>query len=177
MELAVPRVDPGAFVAPTAGIFGRVVVEPRAVVMFGVVIRAEFDRVVVGEETNVQDVSVLHCDEGIPCLVGRRVTIGHAAVVHGATVGDHALIGIGARVLNRATIGEGAWVASGSVVAEGKHVPPWTLAVGVPARPTRELREDEIRRAEEGVDHYLELADAYRRLLASPTPADGGPPS
>jgi carbonic anhydrase/acetyltransferase-like protein (isoleucine patch superfamily) len=88
-------------------------------------------------------------------------------VVHGATVGDNALIAIGARALNNSTVGEGAWLAAGAVLAEGKEIPPWTLAVGIPARPVRELTEDEIRHADEGVDHYLELAAAYRRILSS----------
>jgi carbonic anhydrase/acetyltransferase-like protein (isoleucine patch superfamily) len=83
-------------------------------------------------------------------------------VVHGATVGDRCLIGIGAIVLNRATVGEGAWVAAGSVLPEGKTVPPWTLAVGTPARPLRELTADEIARQDNGVDDYLRFGETYR---------------
>lgn len=162
ISLPDPIVHPSAFVAPTAVLRGQVTVGPEAVIMFGVVARAEFDRIEVGAETNVQDNAVLHCDEGIPCLVGRRVTIGHAAVVHGATVGDRCLIAIGARVLNGAIVGEGAWVAAGAVVPEGREIPPWTLAVGVPAKPVRELTAEEIERQSDGIRDYQALAAAYR---------------
>ncbi len=162
ITLPDPTVDPTAYIAPTAVLRGRVSIGPRAVVMFGVVARAEFDRIDVGAETNLQDNVVLHCDEGIPCVVGDRVIVGHAAVIHGAVVGDDCLIGIGARVLNRAVVGEGAWVAAGAVVPEGREIPPWTLAAGIPARPLRELSAEEIERQRQGVRDYQELAAAYR---------------
>jgi carbonic anhydrase/acetyltransferase-like protein (isoleucine patch superfamily) len=136
------------------------------------VIRAELDRIAVGAETNIQDNSVVHCDEGIPCLIGDRVTVGHAAVVHGASVGDRCLVGIGAILLNRSKLGEGAWLAAGSVLTEGAHIPAWTLAVGVPARALRELTEDEVARADEGVEHYLDLLERYRSTFLS---GGGGP--
>ncbi|HJQ76068.1 MAG TPA: gamma carbonic anhydrase family protein [Acidimicrobiia bacterium] len=160
-----PKIHPSAVVAPGAHVHGDVVIERDALVLFGAVIRAELDRIVIGAETNVQDNSVLHCDEGIPCLVGARVTIGHTAVVHGSEVADHALIGIGAIALNRTQVGQGAWLGAGSVLTEGKSIPPWTLAIGIPARPVRDLSEDEVRRASEGVDHYLEVAAGYRGIL------------
>jgi carbonic anhydrase/acetyltransferase-like protein (isoleucine patch superfamily) len=162
VELAVPHIDAAAFVAPTAQLHGDVSIAEGAVIMFGVVARAEFDRIVVGRFTNVQDNTVLHCDAGIPCVIGSRTTVGHAAVVHGATVGDHCLIGIGARVLNHAEVGEGAWIAAGSLLPEGKKIPPWTLAVGTPARPVRELTEAEVARQRRGVEDYLRIAAAYR---------------
>jgi carbonic anhydrase/acetyltransferase-like protein (isoleucine patch superfamily) len=165
IEIASPRIDPTAFLAPTAVVHGDVSVGERAVIMFGAVARAELDRVVVGAETNLQDNAVLHCDEGIPCLIGRNVTIGHAAVVHGATVGDHCLVGIGARALNGSVLGEGAWLAAGAVLAEGREIPPWTIAVGIPAKPLRELTDDERERQAEGNLHYVELGQAYKELL------------
>jgi carbonic anhydrase/acetyltransferase-like protein (isoleucine patch superfamily) len=160
-----PRIHPRALIAPGARIHGNVTIGADVFVLFGSVIRAEFDRIEIGAETNVQDNSVLHSDEGIPCLVGERVTIGHGAVVHGSVVGDRALVGIGSMALNRSSIGEGAWLAAGSVLTEGKSVPPWTLAMGIPASPVRELTAEEIAGADEGVDHYLDLADAYREIL------------
>jgi carbonic anhydrase/acetyltransferase-like protein (isoleucine patch superfamily) len=155
-------VDPTAFVAAQVQIHGDVTLAARVVVMFGAVLRADLDRIEVGEESNIQDNCVVHVDEGFPAIIGRRVTVGHAAVVHGARIGDHALVGIGALILNGATLGEGAWLAAGSVLPEGRSIDPWTLAVGVPARPLRALRDDEIRRQDEGIDHYLALADRYR---------------
>jgi carbonic anhydrase/acetyltransferase-like protein (isoleucine patch superfamily) len=163
--ISQPNVHDTALVLPGAHIYGDVTLSEEVFVLFGVVIRAELDQISIGARSNLQDNAVLHCDENIPTLVGERVTIGHNAVVHGATVGNRALIGIGATALNRSTVGEGAWLAAGSVLPEGKHVPPWTLAVGAPARPVRELTEDEVRRAEEGVDHYLELARRYREIF------------
>lgn len=164
-SVPVPVIDPSAVVAPGSQIYGQVALRERVFVLFGVVIRAELDRIEIGAETNVQDNAVLHCDEGVPCLVGERATIGHSAVVHAATVGDRALIGIGAKVLNRSTVGQGAWLAAGSVLTEGKEIPPWTLAMGTPAQPVRELTEDEIAHADEGVKHYLELAEVYRQIF------------
>ncbi len=165
LHLATPAIDPTALVLPGAHVHGAVTIGAEAFVLFGVVIRAEFDRISVGRQSNIQDNAVIHCDEGIPALVGERVTVGHGAVVHGATVADHALIGIGAKALNRSEVGEGAWLAAGSVLAEGRAIPAWTLAVGIPARPIRDLSPDEVKRAEEGVDHYLELAGAYREIF------------
>jgi carbonic anhydrase/acetyltransferase-like protein (isoleucine patch superfamily) len=164
-HIPLPGIDPSAVIAPGAHILGDVTLGADVFVLFGVVIRAELDRIVVGAESNIQDNSVFHCDEGVPTVVGRRVTVGHGAVIHGADVGDQALIGIGARALNRSTVGEGAWLAAGSVLTEGSSVPPWTLAVGTPAKPIRELDSDEIRRADVGVDHYRELAKAYREIF------------
>jgi carbonic anhydrase/acetyltransferase-like protein (isoleucine patch superfamily) len=146
-------------------VYGDVTIDADVFVLFGAVIRAELDRIEIGAQTNIQDQCVLHCDEDIPCLVGERVTVGHGAVVHGATVGDRVLIGIGAKALNGSTIGEGAWLAAGSVLTEGKTIPPWTVAMGVPAHPVRELSDDDIARSDEGVDHYLELAAVYREIL------------
>lgn len=165
IDLGRPSIDPGAFVAPDAQVHGRVTVAAGAVVMFGAVLRAEFEHIAIGEETNIQDHCVLHTDEGAPCILGRRVTVGHHGVVHGAAVGDRCLVGIGARVLNGAVMGEGSWLASGALLPEGKEIPPWTLAVGVPARPLRRLTEDEIRRADEGVDHYLRFGATYRKVF------------
>ncbi|RPI23534.1 MAG: gamma carbonic anhydrase family protein [Actinobacteria bacterium] len=166
MQPATPRIDPTAFVADTARVLGDVTIGRHVVVMFGAVLRAEFDRITVGERTNVQDNSVLHVDEGVPCHVGSDVIIGHAAVVHGATVGNHCLIGIGACALNRSIVGEGAWLGAGSVLSEGAAIPPWTLAVGTPARPIRELTEADIQRQRRGVADYQRIGEAYRALQA-----------
>ncbi len=145
--------------------YGNVTIGARAVLMFGVVVRAELDSIKVGSQTNLQDNVVVHCDEGIPCVIGSRVTVGHAAVVHGAVVEDHCLVGIGARALNGSHMGEGSWLAAGAVLAEGKSIPPWTIAVGIPAKPLRELTDDERARQSEGVDHYVAFGEAYARLL------------
>ncbi len=159
-----PSIDPSAFVAPSAVVVGNVILRPRSIVMYGAVLRAEWEEIVVGEESNIQDNCVFHTDDGFPVHLGRRVTVGHAAVVHGARLDDESLIGIGATVLNGAHIGEGALVAAGSLVPEGKSIPAWTIAIGVPAKPVRELTEAEIKRNREGVDHYHDFAALHREL-------------
>ena len=165
IELVKPKIDPSAFVAPTAVLYGDITVGPRAVIMFGTVIRAELDKLSIGAESNVQDNCVFHVDTGFPLRLGTRVTVGHAAVVHGATVGDNCLIGIGSRALNGSSLGEGAWLAAGSILTEGKSIPPWTLAMGVPAKPVRELTEDEIAAQSEGVEQYLQFGASYARII------------
>ncbi len=165
LVLPDPQIDPSAFIAPTASIFGAVTIEAGAVVMFGVVMRAELDRIVIGSESNIQDNAVFHTDENFLCSLGQRVTVGHGAIVHGATIGDRCLVGIGAIALNGSILGEGAWLAAGSVLPEGRSIPPWTLAVGTPAKAIRDLTEDEVRRQDEGVEAYLRFAEAYRNRL------------
>jgi len=165
IELASPLIDPSAFIAPTSILYGDITVGPKAVIMFGTVIRAELDAVTIGAESNIQDNCVFHVDRGSPLHLGSRVTVGHAAVVHGATVGDHCLIGIGSRSLNGSVLGEGAWLAAGSILTEGKEIPPWTLAMGIPAKSVRELTEAEIAAQREGVDAYLRFGATYARII------------
>jgi carbonic anhydrase/acetyltransferase-like protein (isoleucine patch superfamily) len=165
ISIGTPTIDPSAFVAPTAVLYGDITVGRDAVIMFGTVIRAELDWVHIGTETNIQDNSVLHVDAGLPIDVGDRVTIGHAAVVHGATVGSRCLVGIGARALNGAVMGEGSWLAAGSILTEGKSIPAWTLAMGIPAKPVRELTEAEIARQSEGVDLYMRFGRSYAAII------------
>ena len=165
LHIATPQIHDSAFVAPTATLFGSITIDRLAVIMFGTVIRAELDSVRIGAESNVQDNCVVHVDEGFPALIGSRVTVGHAAVVHGAKVGNNCLVGIGARALNGSEMGEGSWLASGSLLTEGKTIPPWTLAMGIPAKPVRELTEQEIEHQSNGVDQYLRFGTAYARLV------------
>lgn len=162
VDVSAPVVHPTAFVAPGVHIHGDVRILERAVIMFGTAIRAEFDRIEVGAGSNVQDNAVLHIDEGFPCVVGSHTTVGHSAVLHGALVGDHCLVGIGAKALSGSVMGEGSWLASGAILPEGREIPPWTLAMGIPAKPVRELTEAEVERQRSGVEAYQQLAAAYR---------------
>ncbi len=164
LHLSNPQIHPSAFVASTATLYGRITVSRLAVIMFGTVIRAELDDVFIGEQSNIQDNCVIHVDTGFPASLGSRATVGHAAVVHGASVGDNCLVGIGARALNGSTMGEGSWLAAGSILTEGKTIPPWTLAVGIPAKPLRDLTSEEIAHQSEGVDQYLAFGTAYSRV-------------
>lgn len=163
-RLATPRIDPTAFVADTARIFGAVTVGADVSIWFGVVIRCETSHIAIGARTNIQDNAVLHADVGLPTELGEGVTVGHGAIVHGATVDDEALIGMGAVVLNGARIGRRAMVAAGSVVTPGTIVEDGMLAVGSPARITRPVREVEWESTRRGIDDYRRFAAMYREL-------------
>jgi carbonic anhydrase/acetyltransferase-like protein (isoleucine patch superfamily) len=157
-----PAIHRGAFVAPGAQIHGDVTVDDGAVILFGVVMRAEFDAITVGRLTSVQDGVIVHCDAGFPTAIGDRVILGHAAVIHGAIIGNDTLVGVGARALNGSVLGEGAWLGAGAVLTEGSEIPPWTLGLGIPAKPIRSLRPDEVERQVNGVANYQRIGALYR---------------
>lgn len=154
-----PQVAPSAFLAEGVFLAGDVHLGARSSVWFGCVLRSEVERITIGEETNVQDLTVVHTDPGSPVVIGDRVTVGHRAVLHGCTVEDDALIGMGAVVLNGAVIGRGAVVAAGAVVPQGMQVPEMSLVVGIPAKVLDRPVPDVPRI---NVAAYLQLADAYR---------------
>lgn len=157
-----PEVDPEAFVAPTASVIGDVTLGAGASVWYGAVVRGDVERISVGASANVQDNVTLHADPGFPVSVGQRVSIGHNAVVHGATVEDDCLIGMGATVLNGAVIGAGSLVAAQALVPQGLVVPPGSLVAGVPAKVKRELTEEERQGVTLSGTMYAELAKAHR---------------
>ncbi len=142
------------YVAPGAIVAGSIVLENNVNIWFNVVIRADNDVVHIGEDTNIQDGSVLHCDPGFPLTIGKRVTVGHKVMLHGCSVGDGALIGINSVILNGAKIGAGSLIGANSLVSEGKEIPPGVLAVGSPAKVVRELKPEQIA----GI---LRIADSY----------------
>lgn len=158
----LPEVDPSAWIAPTATLIGRVRVEADAVVMFGAVLRADRDAIVLGPGSNLQDNVVVHGDPGSPARIGAGVSVGHGAVVHGCTIEDDCLIGMNATVLNGAVIGAGSLVAGGAVVLEGTQVPPRSLLAGVPAKVRRAIADEELERIRTNATTYRELAAAYR---------------
>jgi carbonic anhydrase/acetyltransferase-like protein (isoleucine patch superfamily) len=125
------------------------------------------DRIEIGESTNIQDLVCLHADPGLPCTIGDRVTIGHGAIVHGATVESDCLIGIRATILNGAVIGRGTVIAAGALVTEGKLIPPNSLVMGIPAKVVREASEREAWMIERGWKHYVDIGAKYQQQLAS----------
>jgi len=159
-----PAVHDSAFVAPTASIIGNAALAADASAFYGVSVRADTAAISVGAGSNLQDNVVLHADPGFPCTVGERVSVGHAAVVHGCTVEDDCLIGMGATVLNGAVIGAGSLVAAGAVVLEGTVVPPRSLVAGVPGKVRRELTDEEYDGVRANATRYVELARAHREL-------------
>jgi len=161
-----PRVAEDAFVAPNATLIGDVVLEAKSSVWFGAVLRGDFDRIVVGAGSCVQDNVVVHAAEGLPTLIGAEVTVGHAAVLEGCVVEDGALIAMGAIVLQRARIGAGALVAAGSVVREGQEIPAGVVAAGVPAVVKKEVDGSSRRWVATAATEYRELRRRYLEQLA-----------
>ncbi|MEW1805337.1 gamma carbonic anhydrase family protein [Arthrobacter sp. SLBN-53] len=159
-----PAVHESAFVAPSASIIGNATLGQDSSAFYGVSVRADTAAITVGAGSNLQDNVVLHADPGFPCTVGERVSVGHAAVVHGCTVEDDCLIGMGATVLNGAVIGAGSLVAAGAVVLEGTVVPPRSLVAGVPAKVRRELTDEEFDGVRANATRYVELAAKHRDL-------------
>jgi carbonic anhydrase/acetyltransferase-like protein (isoleucine patch superfamily) len=159
-----PAVHESAFVAPTASIIGNATLAEDSSAFYGVSVRADTAAISVGAGSNLQDNVVLHADPGFPCTVGERVSVGHAAVVHGCTVEDDCLVGMGATILNGAVIGAGSLVAAGAVVLEGTVVPPRSLVAGVPGKVRRELSDEEYDGVRANASRYIELAQAHREL-------------
>jgi carbonic anhydrase/acetyltransferase-like protein (isoleucine patch superfamily) len=158
----LPEIAHSAYVDSSAQVIGDVVVGERSSIWPGVVVRGDVHYIRIGNETNVQDNSVLHCDvPDFPLLIGNRVTVGHLAMLHGCTIEDNALIGIGAIVLNGARVGEGSVVAAGAVVAEGMQIPPHTMVMGVPGKVRREITAEERERFSTNADHYVEACRIY----------------
>ena len=142
--MKTPHIHPSAFVAPGATVLGQVTIGAESSVFFGAVLRAEHDALTVGDGSNIQDNCVLHVDAGFPLSLGRNVTVGHGAILHGCTVGDNTLIGMGAVVLNGARIGKNCIVGAGALVTQNAVIPDGTLAVGSPARIRRPVTAEEI---------------------------------
>ena len=157
-----PRIDPTAFLAPTAVVLGDVTLGPRASVWYTSVLRGDMAPITVGADSNIQDGSVVHVDEGVPCRVGERVGVGHRVILHGCTVEDDSLIGMGSVLLNHVTIGRGSVVAAGAVIPEGMQVPPGSLVMGVPGRIVRAVDPALSARIAETWRHYVGQAEAHR---------------
>jgi carbonic anhydrase/acetyltransferase-like protein (isoleucine patch superfamily) len=153
------------WIAPGAWVLGDVILKPGASVWFGAVLRGDNEPITVGENTNIQENSVLHTDMGEPLTLGRGVTVGHMAMLHGCTVGDHSLIGIGAVVLGRAQIGKNCLIGAGALVTEGKEIPDGSLVVGSPARVVRQLEPGQIAALEASAEHYVQNWRRFARDL------------
>ncbi len=159
-EDAVPRSR--SFIAGTAMVLGDVVLAPDVSIWFGAVIRADRDRITIGQMSNVQDNAVIHTSTGHPVAIGSEVSVGHGAILHGCTIGDRVLVGMGAIVMNGAVIGEESILGAGTLVTEGTNVPPRSVVLGVPGRVVRETTEDERAHIRQNARGYLELAGKYR---------------
>lgn len=158
-------IEGDVYVAPNATVIGSVVLKDKSSVWFNVVIRGDTDLITIGEETNVQDSAVLHTDAGIALTLGRGVTIGHHAMVHGATVGDYSLIGIHAVVLNRAKIGKYCLIGANALVPEGKEIPDYSVVMGSPGKIVRTLEPEQAKALELSAAGYVLNSQRYRSSL------------
>ena len=160
--MSTPRIHRTAFVHPAAHVIGNVTLGARVSVWLTAVLRGDSDAITIGEDSNVQDGTIIHVDPGVPCSIGARVAIGHRAIVHGATVADDCLIGMGSILLNGVRVGSGSIVGAGAVCREGMEIAPNSLVVGVPAKVIRETTDAERERIAHTVGAYLALQVEHR---------------
>ncbi len=163
-EGKTPKIHPGAWIAPNATLIGDVHIAEGASVWFGAVLRGDTDRIELGRGSNLQDNVVVHTDRGIVVRIGENVGVGHAAILHGTTIGDGALIGMGAKLLNRSVIGAGGFVAAGALVTEGQVVDPGHIVAGVPAKDRGEMPDALKERVRINAPSYQELSQRYGAL-------------
>ena len=153
------------WIADSAAVIGRVFIGHRVSIWYNVVIRADNDEVIIGDDTNIQDGSILHIDKGKPLKIGRGCTVGHKVMLHGCEIGDYSMIGINAVVLNGAKIGSQCLIAAGSLITEGMEVPDGSMVMGVPGRIKRALTKIEKRDIESAAEHYTCNIDLFRKSL------------
>lgn len=156
-----PNISENAFVADNAVIIGDVTIEDDASIWFGVVIRGDIAPVYIGKGTNIQDNTVVHVDSNIPCIIREYVTVGHAAIIHSATVEEHCLIGMGAVILTGAVVRKGSIVGAKALILEHALIEENSLTVGMPARTIRRVTEDEKKGVFDNTSHYIELSKEY----------------
>ncbi|MBR9824899.1 MAG: gamma carbonic anhydrase family protein [Alphaproteobacteria bacterium] len=164
---SVPRLpDHGEYwIAPDARVIGDVVLHRNASIWYGCVVRGDTDLIEIGEDSNIQDLSVLHTDHGIQLKIGKGVTVGHQAMLHGCEIGDNSLIGIGAIVLNRAKIGKNCIIGAHALIPEGKEIPDNSLVVGAPGKVIRTLDDDTAEMLRLSASHYVENHRRHREEL------------
>jgi len=161
LDGVAPQLGDGAWVAVSAEVMGRVTLAKNANVWFGAVLRGDTEAMTIGRNSNIQDLSVLHCDIGCPLTVGENVTVGHQVMLHGCTIGDNTLIGMQAVVLNNAKIGRNSIVGAGALVTEGSEFPDNSMILGSPAKVVRTLDEAAAAKLRQGAEHYVKNARRF----------------
>lgn len=153
------------FIASNAEVFGQVELGDNASVWFGAVLRGDSDLISIGDRTNIQDGCIVHVDPGVPVSIGKECVLGHAAIVHGCTIGNNSLVGMRATVMNRAVIGKHCIIGAHALVTEGKVIPDYSMVLGSPAKVVRQLTEDEVEAVKRNAAHYANLAKKYLGVL------------
>ena len=165
IDQKTPQIAASAWVAPNATVIGDARLGDNVSIWWNAVLRGDNDPIHIGANSNIQDGSVLHTDEGVPMHIGANVTVGHMVMLHGCTVGDNSLIGIGSVILNRAVIGKHSIVGANTLIPEGKVFPERSLIVGSPGKVVRELSDEEVGKLQKSADHYVANAARYRSEL------------
>ena len=153
------------WIADNAVVIGDVILKSGASVWFGATVRADNETMIIGEDSNIQDGSVLHSDPGSPLVIGRDVTVGHKAMLHGCAIGDNTLIGIGAVILNRAQIGKNCLIGANALIPEGKVIPDGSLVMGQPGKVVRALDDGQIQALTASARHYVQNWKRYAAEL------------
>ena len=162
LEKNVPEISSDSWVAPNAIIIGKVKLEKNSSIWFNAVLRGDIEKIVIGENSNIQDGSVLHTDPGCPLTVGKGVTVGHMVMLHGCEISDDTLIGIGSTILNKAKIGKNCIIGANTLVTENKVIPDNSLVLGSPGKVIRKVTDDEIKVICENAKHYVENSKRYK---------------
>ena len=157
-----PKIDETAFIAESADVVGQVTIERNANIWYGSVLRGDDNYITVGENTNIQDGSIVHISEKFPTIIGNNVTVGHKSIIHGCEIGDNTLIGMGSIVLDGAKVGESTLLGAGSLVPPGKEIPSGVLAMGSPAKVIRELSDEEKENLTNSALKYVKLANNHK---------------
>ena len=157
----IPRIDESTYISESVDIIGDVTIEENANIWFGTRLRGDMNKIVVGKNTNIQENTVVHVDKNCPCLIGKYVTIGHGAIIHGCEICDNVLVGMGSIILNNAKIGKNTIIGAGSLITQGKVFPEGVLILGNPAKVVRELSEAEIESIKNSANNYVNLSKKY----------------
>ena len=162
-EGVTPRINKNTYISESVDIIGKVNVEENVNIWFGTRLRGDMNNIIIGENTNIQENSVVHVDINSPCIIGKNVTIGHGAIIHGCSISDNVLVGMGSIILNNAQIGNNTIIGAGSLVTQGKEFPEGVLILGNPAKVIRQLTEAEIESIQRSADNYVSLSKKYKK--------------
>ena len=161
------KIHPSAYIAPSVRIYGKVKIGAHSSIWDGVVLRGDMAHIEIGENTSIQENSVVHVDTDTPSIIGNNVTVGHAAVIHGATIGNYCIIAIQSTVLNNAKIGDYSIIGAGAIVMERNVIPPNSIVFGIPAKVVKEVNEDMRKDIRLNSEIYVDLGEAYLKKMSN----------